>query len=213
MMKLDKMTTTARCMAMLGAAACVLGAAQPAHAAVSSLDIVRPGATEAVAFFLFASAAAISAVGIAVSQNIVRMATWLFITLGSIAALYFLLAATFLGAVQLIVYSGGTLILIIFGVMLTSNSPWVRFTPKPFELVAAGAVCVILFVVLARLVMGEFGRSTKLELEQSPSVASIGEALLTTYLLPFEIASVLLLVVMIGAAFLARPEKRGESEW
>ncbi len=161
---------------------------------------------EAVMFYLLAGVAAASAVGCVVSTNIVRMAMWLFGALGAVAVLYFLLAANFLGAIQFIVYAGGTLIVIIFGVMLTSKSPWVKYVPKPVETVAGAGVCLVLFaslvVVLTDMDWGEANPNPV-----AYEVAKIGEQLLTTYLVPFEVASVLLLAVMIGAAYLARRER------
>jgi NADH-quinone oxidoreductase subunit J len=146
--------------------------------------------------------------GCVISTNIVRMATCLFGTLGAVAILYFLMSATFLGAIQLIVYAGGTLIVIIFGVMLTSKSPWVKYVPKPAELVIGGLVCLALFGGLVKLLLGANWGAGQPN-AQGFEVAQIGWALLNTYLVPFELASVLLLAVMIGAAYLARPE-RGE---
>lgn len=193
----------------VGVLACPVIAAAGASGP-ETLKIVPSELPEAIAFYAFAGVAVVSCLGIAVTGNIVRMATWLFATLGSVAALYFLLAANLLGAVQLIVYAGGTLILIIFGVMLTSKSPWARFDAKRGELIAAGVVCLVLFGALAMMLTSTAwpqGDPTTPTMQENASVATIGEALLTTYLLPFEVASVLLLAVMIGAAFLARPEK------
>ncbi len=171
-----------------------------------TVRIVAPGVGEAVAFYLFAGVAVLSCIGIAVSANIVRMAVWLFGTLASVSALYFLLAANLLAAIQLIVYAGGTLVLIIFGVMLTSKSPWARFDVRRRELLASAAVCTVLFISLAWVTTAGMPTADRPQMERSASVADIGQALLTTYLLPFEVASVLLLAVMIGAAYLARPE-------
>lgn len=171
-----------------------------------SLAPVSTGA-EAVMFYVVALAVAVMAAGCVLSVNIVRMAMCLFGTLGSVAILYFLMSATFLGAIQLIVYVGGTLILIVFGVMLTSQSPWARYVPGKLEIVAGGVVALGLFVGLALAVV----RMTFPEPDVLPPgyhVEEIGRELLTTYLVPFELASVLLLAVMIGAAFLARPERR-----
>src|SRR5438094_10254253 len=81
-------------------------------------------------FYVFALMSAISAIGLVVSRNIVRTAVCLLFTLVGVAGLYFLLAAEFLAAVQLVVYAGWTLILIVFGVMLTSKSPFSRFEPQ-----------------------------------------------------------------------------------
>ncbi len=161
---------------------------------------------ESVAFYIIAFVAVGSAIGVVVSRNIVRTAVFLLGTLGSAAGFYFLLDANFMAAIQLIVYAGGTLILIIFGVMLTSKSPWAKFNATRGQVIAAAIVSLMLFVGLCLLLTGAEW-PTGSELAASPTVKAIGEALLTDYLVPFEVASVLLLVVMIGAAYLARPEK------
>ncbi len=164
---------------------------------------------QTVLFYVFALMTAGAAIGVVISRNIVRMAVFLLFTLTGVAGLYFLLDAEFLAAVQLVVYAGGTLILIIFGVMLTSKSPFSRFEPKLPEVIVATSFSVVLFVAL---VMGIVHRPTTTE---PPAVGSgypierFGQALLGDYLVPFEVASVLLLVVMIGAAYLA---KRRESD-
>jgi NADH-quinone oxidoreductase subunit J len=162
---------------------------------------------EAVLFYVIAAVVAACALGCVLSFNIVRMATFLFGTLGAVAILYFLMSATFLGAIQLIVYAGGTLIVIIFGVLLTSQSPWAKFTPRNVEVVAGAVMCLALFGGLVTAVMRQDWSGMALRPGQF-SVAQFGESLLTTYLVPFEVASVLLLAVMIGAAYLAKPEKR-----
>src|SRR5712675_3612761 len=96
--------------------------------------------TGAVLFYIFALMSVVSGLGVVISRNIVRTAVGLLFTLVGVAGLYFLLSAEFLAAVQLVVYAGGTLILIIFGVMLTSKSPFSRFTPKPGEIVVSLAI-------------------------------------------------------------------------
>lgn len=167
------------------------------------VDTAPGGMMEAVLFYLVGGTAAVSAIGVCVSKNVVRMAVWLFITLGSVALLYFLLAATFIAAIQLIVYAGGTLVLLIFGVMLTSKSPWVRFDAKPIELVLGGATCGAMLVALCTLLYRTVWSGVE---AVTPGVAIIdlGRSLLTTYLVPFEAAGVLLFIVMVGAAHLAR---------
>lgn len=162
---------------------------------------------EAVLFYIVAAVVAGCALGCVLSLNIVRMATCLFGTLGGVALLYFMMSATFLGAIQLIVYAGGTLIVIIFGVLLTSQSPWARFAPKKIEIVAGAVVCLALFGGLIGAVLGHDWSGIAAQPAWFP-VSDFGHALLTTYLVPFEVTSVLLLAVMIGAAYLARAEKR-----
>src|SRR3954451_17534426 len=107
---------------LLHATNVILGQAQP--------DAAQANTLAAVLFYLFALMSAGSAVCVVASRNVVRMAVALLFTLAGVAGLYFLLSAEFLAAVQLVVYAGGTLILIIFGVMLTTKSPFSRFEPK-----------------------------------------------------------------------------------
>src|SRR5438270_9165300 len=101
-----------------------------------------------VLFYLFAGMAGVSALWVVISRNIVRTAVYLLFTLVGAAGLYFLLSAEFLAAVQLVVYAGGTLILIIFGVMLTSKSPFSRFEPKGGEVIIAVTIACIMLVAL-----------------------------------------------------------------
>src|SRR3954470_20293812 len=104
--------------------------------------------TGAVLFYIFALMAGLSAIGVAVSRNIVRTAVALLFTLVGVAGLYFLLNAEFLAAVQLVVYAGGTLILIVFGVMLTSKSPFSRFNATTGEIVTALSLGAVLMFAL-----------------------------------------------------------------
>lgn len=162
---------------------------------------------EAIAFYIFAALALFSALGIVLSKNIVRSATCLLGTLGGVACLYFVLHANLLAVIQLIVYAGGTLILIVFGVMLTSKSPWMQFTATRKQVVMGSLVAALLAFGLCSLMLSADWSRPSGELMGSPEVKDVGRMLLTDYLVPFEAASVLLLVVMIGAAYLARPEK------
>ena len=91
-------------------------------------------------FWIFGLATCGGAVGVVLSQNIARMAFWLIVSLGSTAGLFFLLNADFVGTTQLMVYVGGTLVLLIFGVMLTASGPYVTMKTSPVEWVAAAIV-------------------------------------------------------------------------
>ena len=100
---------------------------------------------ETFVFYVCGGLMVISSVAIVVSRSIVRSAVWLLGALMAAAGLYFLLSANFLGAIQLIVYAGGILILIVFGVMLTARSPSVRFNARPREIAVAILASVVLF--------------------------------------------------------------------
>jgi NADH:ubiquinone oxidoreductase subunit 6 (subunit J) len=164
-----------------------------------------------VLFYIFALLTAGSAIGVVISRNIVRTAVFLLGTLAGVAGLYFLLSAEFLAAVQLVVYAGGTLILIIFGVMLTSKSPFSRFEPKLAEVMIAISIgSILLFGLILGIVKAQFA-SQPLDVKSYP-IAGLGQVLLGDFLIPFEVVSVLLLVVMIGAAYLAKARKREPEE-
>src|SRR5687767_15206707 len=119
----------------------------PGLLAVSQSDI------GAVLFYVFAGMAGLAALGLVLSRNIVRSAVCLLFTLTGVAGLYFLLGAEFLAAVQLVIYVGGTLILIIFGVMLTSKSPFSRFEPKAGEVVIAVSIATVMFSALVLAIL------------------------------------------------------------
>jgi NADH-quinone oxidoreductase subunit J len=161
----------------------------------------------AVLFYLFAGMSALAAIGVVVSKNIVRTAVFLLFTLLGVAGLYFLLNAEFLAAVQLVVYAGGILILIVFGVMLTSKSPFSRFEPKPGEVVIAITVASVIFVALVLAVLHTHFANHPIDTGAYP-IEKLGQTLLGDFLVPFDIISVLLLVVMIGAAYLAKGRRR-----
>jgi len=168
-------------------------------------NAVAGGWLEFALFNLVAGGVVISVIGVCLSRNIVRMAVWLFMCLGSVAMVYFMLAATFLGAIQLIVYAGGTLVLLIFGVMLTSKSPWVKFEAGAAETALAGVICLALTASLC-LILSRTTWHAAEAIVPGPAITMIGQQLITKYLVPFEVAGVLLFIVMVGAAYLARQE-------
>jgi len=156
-------------------------------------------------YLLFAGLTVASAWMIVISQNIVRMAMYLLFTLGGVAGLYFMMNAEFLAAIQLIVYAGGTLILIVFGVMLTSKNPFMKLHTTWWERVIAIALGAMLAgLMVIALVNTPVTQIPSDQLPQSHDVHAIGMALLGPFIVAFEVSAVLLLVVMVGAAFMAR---------
>jgi len=197
-----------------------------------------------ILFWVYALATCGCAIAVVVSQNVVRMAFWLILSLGSSAGLFFLLGADFVASAQLLIYVGGTLVLLIFGVMLTASGPFLSIKTSPGEGLVGGIVGLALIGLLVvtltsvdwdkqhiqtangqayaagALTEGKFTPAV-----EGNSARSLGLALLGTrpdkdlgksssakltpgYLLPFEIVSVHLLVVLIGAAYLARAKRR-----
>jgi NADH-quinone oxidoreductase subunit J len=161
---------------------------------------------EAIAFYVVAAIVAASALGCVIARNIVRMALCLLGTLGGVALLYFLLAANFLGVIQLVVYAGGTLVVIVFGVMLTSRAAGIQLRPKRIETLCGALVCLALLAGLSVILVRTAWPAAR-GAPPAVDVARFGTELLSTYLVPFELVSVLLLAVMIGAGYLAQPAK------
>ena len=178
-------------------------------------------------FTIFALAACLGAVAVVLSQSVVRMAFWLVVSLGSVAALFFLADADFVGAAQLLIYVGGTLVLLVFGVMLTASGPYLKIETSPAETVVAGMIGLLfLFMVFSTVSDVAWPEPEAVaaserfdDRSEGNTLRPLGFALLgirpdapgaPSYLLPFEIASVHLLVVLIGAAYLARAKRRRE---
>jgi len=170
--------------------------------------------TTVVLFAILGSVVACAAIGVAVSQSVVRSAVWLLMALAGVAGLYFLLGADVLGATQLIVYVGGTLVLIVFGVMITNEGAFAVLPVKRIEWVLGGVLSFGLFGLLAKASI-ELGEPVPMgQEEQLPSASELGLSFLgyrttsTAYLLPFELVSVHLLVALVAAAYLARAKKQ-----
>src|SRR5207245_9912002 len=103
----------------------------------------------ALLFWSLAAVVGISAIMVVVTQNIVRAAVWLLFTLVGTCGLYFLLGADFVGATQLIVYVGGTLVLVVFGVMLTAQGPFITMKSGAGEWAVVTVVGLTFFGLLA----------------------------------------------------------------
>ena len=183
-------------------------------------------------FLVFALLACGFALGVLLSTNVVRMAFYLILSLSATAALFFLAGAPFVGAMQIMIYVGGTLVLLIFGVMLTAQQAFVSMKTKGGDWVLAaivgGALLGLLvthaFMVPSWGVPAEAAQVSATA--ESATVTELGLGLLDVrvdklqeedpvlregmsgYLLPFEIISFHLLVVLIGAAYLARAKRR-----
>ena len=159
-----------------------------------------------ILFYIFAIAIIASAVVVVTAKNIIYSAVSLFITLFFIAGLYVLLNADFIAITQIMVYIGGILILLIFGIMLTSKITDVELTTSNLSAVPAiiftvGITTIIIFVILTTK------WNTKPPAVMTETISQIGKLMLTTYLLPFEIASIVLLVALIGSAMYSRKIK------
>lgn len=188
----------------------------PATAA-ATMAAPDPGPLPAILFYVIAVLVVGGAVFVALSRNIVRQAVGLLFCLTGMSGFYFLLHAEFLAAVQLVVYVGGTLILIVFGVMLTSQNPRIHYSPKKREVLWVLALGTVLTLgLIALLLRTQWAVATSVGNTipggvpaGQDAVKSLGQLLLDPngYLAPFELVSIVLLAVMIGAAYLAKIRK------
>ena len=154
--------------------------------------------------FWFISAITIMSAAVVVLNNqLIYSAIALFFTLFGVAALYVFLWADFIAGVQILVYVGGILVLVIFGIMLTNKIKSVRISHKSMQQGVGGVVTLWLFVFLC-IALSKAPWVLKDVAEPIGTVREIGKLLLTDYLLPFEVISVLLLGALIGAAVLSR---------
>jgi len=182
-------------------------------------------------FWLFSAVTCSFAVGVLLASNIVRMAFYLVLSLAASAGLFFLAGADFVGAMQLMIYVGGTLVLLIFGVMLTSQERFIEMKTPSGEWVIAFFVGASLLGLLLQAAQGVpawqgMDRETAEAIKVEKTATPIGMGLLgvrvdkldepdetrqagmSGYLLIFEIVSVHLLVVLVGAAYLARAKRK-----
>jgi NADH-quinone oxidoreductase subunit J len=168
-----------------------------------------PGGLPALLFYLLAAVTVGGAAGVALSRNILRSAVGLLAALLGVGGLYVFLSADFVAITQVLVYIGGVLVLVLFAVMLTSRITEVNVSNTSVGLWGG----VLLFVAVAP-VLGAVAYLTPWATREpgplAPTTRAIGDAFLTRWLLPFEVASLLLLATLVGAVVMARKEIRPE---
>ena len=169
--------------------------------------------------FIFAALAAIVGGILTISvKNIMHACVFLLLTLLGVAGLYLTLGADFVGVIQLVVYVGGVVILMVFAVMLTSGSDVQKVNRfglvkipsmgnfRTYTLAGIFGVLVLMNVIKLYRNVFEMSRPEKLP-DYSPTVSRIGQSLVGTHVLAFEISSVLLLGALVGAAIISRPKR------
>jgi NADH-quinone oxidoreductase subunit J len=170
---------------------------------------------EHILFFIFAAIAVASAILVITRQNVVHSAAFLGATLFAVAGIFLTLRAEFLAGVQVIVYVGGILVLFVFVIMLISVERSVFERQYNRQWMIALVTSVLLIAELGYVVYR--GRDSFVLPAAVPPAGTlpgnserVGMALYTTYLLPFEIASILLLVAIVGAVVLSKKRTQAE---
>jgi len=158
-----------------------------------------------MAWFVFILLAVLTiggGLGVVVTRNVVHAALSLLVSLIAVAGVYLVLFAEFLAVVQVLIYGGAIIIVLLFAIMLTRSSEYPRITDnKQWPLAAIAALALMGVLVPAFAINSVDGTRA-----QSPSLSDIGESLFTTWAVPFEIASLVLLVALIGAIIIARSD-------
>ncbi|MBI3971869.1 MAG: NADH-quinone oxidoreductase subunit J [Chloroflexi bacterium] len=167
----------------------------------------------AILFYVVASATVVSALGVVVTRSVVYSALLLVLSLMLTGLVYLLLLADFLALVQILIYGGTVSVLLLFALMLTRPEQKPVLTHKGWPLAALGAV-VVLVLLIYQAVSTDWARTATAVSAaagaRAGAVASrigpgeLGAALFTTWAVPFEIASLVLLVALMGALVIAR---------
>ena len=159
-----------------------------------------------VVFWVLAAITIVSAAVVVFARSLIYSAFALLFTFFGVAGFYVLLGADFLAATQLLVYVGGILVLLLFGVMLTHKLYDLDLRSEVTQLVPGLIVAAGIFVILAATAV-RTRWMTAAPREPAPTTRSIGHLFMGEFLLPFEAASILLLVALIGAAMIVRRRK------
>ena len=156
-------------------------------------------------FYLVAAVTVTGALGVVLARNVVHSALFLILALIAVAGVFILLAAEFLAIVQVLIYGGAVTILVLFAMMLTRVRDMPQALDGPQRPFAAVAALTFMITSIVAIVSTEFPGETE-EIKVVP-FERIGQELFTTWAVPFEIASLVLMVALLGAIVLARGEE------
>lgn len=161
-----------------------------------------------LAFWIITSVVIISAAVAALSRNIVKAAFALFFTLLGVSGYYVLLGSGFLAVTQVIIYVGGILVLIMFGILLTNRSLYSEQQDSVYRYIMGAVMGIFLFVIIGKVIAMVPWTTASVLAEPVSDVRPLGRLLITKYLLPFEVAGMTLLLCLVGAAYLVRRREK-----
>ncbi len=160
---------------------------------------------ENIAFGLIAAAIVLAALRVVTTRNIVHAALYLIIVLAGVAAQYFLLGAEFIGTAQILIYLGAIVVLFLFGIMLTRAPLTGESSLDNDQRWLAAVVGVLLLGVMSYALIDGF-EDRELPADTVQRTAEVADSVFSTYLVPFEVVSVLLLAALVGAIVIARKD-------
>jgi len=160
-------------------------------------------------FYVYALAAVAGAVGLVIARSLVHAVMWLFLTLVSVAALFLLMGSQFLAAMQLFVYGGAITVLVLFVLMVAPPSAESVGRRSPITRWIAIGTSAVFFGMLV-FAMGATRYETSAPAQ--PDTAALAELLFSRYMLPFEVAGLLLTIALVGSIVLARGDDASQDD-
>jgi len=158
---------------------------------------------ENIAFYLIAAVMVVAAIRVVTTRNIVHAALYLVLVLAGVAAQYILLAAEFVAVTQVLVYIGAIVVLFLFGIMLTRAPTGPMDDSDNEQRIVGASIAVVLLGLMSYTLWRAFKGAQFVDL-QVQTTAQVANSIFSTYVIPFEIISVVLLAALIGAIVLAR---------
>ena len=158
-----------------------------------------------IAFWVLSVLLVGSALAVVLSKNLFHAVLWLALALTGTAGVFLLLNAEFLAAVQLLLYAGGIITIVVFAIVVTERLVGERLSQTNRGVVSGALVAIGLLVIIVNTLMQRELPSSPLP-QLSDLTRLMGEQVLTTFVLPFELLALLMLAAMLGAIYFARPE-------
>jgi len=164
-----------------------------------------------VVFYIFGAITLVAALGVVTTRNVVYAALFLLVSLAGVAGLFVVLFAEFLALVQLLIYGGAIIIVILFALMLTRSTEFSTTAAEHSRWPVAAVVSIGLFALLSAAAVGDsqtYNGTRRVGID----IKELGVGLFENWAVPFEVASVLLLVALIGAIVIGRTEPGQDGE-
>ena len=162
--------------------------------------------TEQITFVALSVILVGSALAVVLSKNLFHAVLWLALALTGTAGVFLLLDAEFLAAVQLLLYAGGIITIVVFAIVVTERLIGERLTQTNMRIGGGALISLVLLGFIASVVVRHQLPTTRPEMS-GDLTRMLGQAVLTQYVLPFELLAVLMLAGMLGAIYFARPEE------
>ena len=160
---------------------------------------------EPIAFWTLAVILVGSALAVVLSKNLFHAVLWLAFALTGTAGIFLLLDAEFLAAVQLLLYAGGIITVVVFAIVVTERLVGERLSQTTRHLAGGAVVAAALLGLIVQAIAARPLTMTRPAMEGDVT-RLIGQSVLTTFVLPFELLGVLMLAAMLGAMYFARPD-------